>query len=130
MPVVLGESDPGITDASRAATGIDEVLQIMTVRSMSDLPVRGSVSSGNSFRTSTTSPARSPHAAMITMSTSAFRLIECWRTVFPAPKGPGVQKVPPFATGKKVSTVLILVGSVSEGFRRSAKQSIGRFTGQ
>ena len=51
------------TDASRAATGMEEVLQMMIVRSMSVLPVRGSGSSGNSRSISTTSPARSPHAA-------------------------------------------------------------------
>ena len=59
------------TDASREATGIEDVLQMITVRSMSFLPVRGSSSSGNSFSISTTSPARSPHAADTTMSTFA-----------------------------------------------------------
>ena len=56
------------TDASREATGMEDVLQMMTVRSMRDLPVRGSVSWGNSFSVSTTSPARSPHAAEMTTS--------------------------------------------------------------
>ena len=59
------------TDASRDATGIDDVLQMMIVRCISDLPVFGSMISGNSFSVSTTSPARSPHAAEITMSTFA-----------------------------------------------------------
>ena len=44
---------------------------MMIVRFMSDWPVFGSTISGNSFRVSTTSPARSPHAAEITTSTFA-----------------------------------------------------------
>ena len=59
------------TDASREATGIDDVVQMMIVRFMSDWPVFGSMISGNSFRVSTTSPARSPHAAEMTISTFA-----------------------------------------------------------
>ena len=51
---------------------------MMTVRSISVRPVRGSVSSGNSRSVSTTSPARSPQAARTTMSTSAWRLVTCW----------------------------------------------------
>ncbi len=58
-------------DDSRAATGMDEVLQTMMVRSMSDPPVRGSMVSGYSVMVSTTSPARSPQAMMMTMSTEA-----------------------------------------------------------
>ena len=50
---------------------MDEVLQMIIVRFMSDWPVLGSISSGNSFSVSTTSPARSPHAAEMTMSTFA-----------------------------------------------------------
>ena len=50
---------------------MDDVLQMMIVRFMSDWPVFGSTISGNSFRVSTTSPARSPHAADITISTFA-----------------------------------------------------------
>ncbi len=79
------------TDASRAATGMELVLQMITVRSMRLRPVRGSVSTGNSRRVSTTSPARSPHAAMMTTSTSACRLTSCCSTVLPAPNGPGMQ---------------------------------------
>ena len=70
---------------------MEEVLQMMMVRSISERPVRGSVSSGNSVSVSTTSPARSPQAAIITMSTSAYFEVVCCSTVFPAPKGPGVQ---------------------------------------
>lgn len=51
---------------------MEEVLQMMMVRSIRERPVRGSTSSGNSFSTSTTSPARSPQAATMTTSTSAF----------------------------------------------------------
>ena len=99
---------------------MDEVLQMMMVRSISERPVRGSVSSGNSLSTSTTSPARSPQAATMTMSTSAFFASMCCSTVLPAPKGPGTQKVPPLATGRKVSMQRILVTSVSSGRRRSS----------
>ena len=108
------------TDASRAATGMEEVLQMMMVRSIRERPVRGSVSSGNSVSTSTTSPARSPQAATMTMSTSAFLASMCCSTVLPAPKGPGTQKVPPLATGRKVSTQRSWVTSVSSGRRRSS----------
>ena len=79
------------TEASRAATGIELVLQMITVRSMRLRPVRGSVSTGNSRSVSTTSPARSPHAATMTTSASACRLMSCCRTVLPAPNGPGMQ---------------------------------------
>ena len=51
---------PVKTDASRAATGMLEVLAISTVRSMSGRPDLGSVSSGNSSRTSVISLPRSP----------------------------------------------------------------------
>ena len=40
-------------------------------------------------------------------------------TVFPAPNGPGIQYVPPFATGKNVSISLVFVTIVSVGARRS-----------
>ena len=108
------------TDASRAATGMEEVLQMMMVRSIRERPVRGSTSSGNSFSTSTTSPARSPQAATMTMSTSAFLASMCCSTVLPAPKGPGTQKVPPLATGRNVSMERSLVTKVSSGRRRSS----------
>ena len=51
---------PVKTDASRAATGMLEVLAISTVRSMSGRPDFGSVSSGNSSSTSVISLPRSP----------------------------------------------------------------------
>ena len=59
------------TDASREATGMDDVLHMMMVRFISDWPVFGSMISGNSLSVSTTSPARSPQAAEITISTFA-----------------------------------------------------------
>ena len=68
-----------------------EVLQMMIVRSIRLRPVRGSISSGKSRSVSTTSPARSPQAAMITTSTSAWREVICCSTVLPAPNGPGMQ---------------------------------------
>ncbi|GAG58151.1 unnamed protein product [marine sediment metagenome] len=87
-----------LTDMTNFADSLKEiaitmelVLQIMIVLSIRDFPVRGSINSGNSIKVSTTSPARSPQAAMMTISTSAFRLVICWRTVLPAPNGPGIQ---------------------------------------
>ena len=46
--------------ASRAATGMFEVLAMITVRSASGRPVRGSSSCGNSSSTSAISLPRSP----------------------------------------------------------------------
>ena len=93
---------------------------MIIVRSIRLRPVRGSVSSGNSRSVSTTSPARSPQAATSTMSTSAYLLVICCRTVLPAPNGPGMQYTPPRATGKNVSMIRTFVTSGSSGFRRSA----------
>ena len=93
---------------------------MISVRSIRLLPVRGSVSSGNSRRVSTTSPARSPHAATSTTSTSACLLVICCNTVLPAPNGPGMQYTPPRATGKNVSMMRTFVTSGSVGRRRSA----------
>ena len=53
------------------ANGKDVKVQMMIVRFISDWPVFGSLISGNSFSVSTTSPARSPHAAEMTTSTFA-----------------------------------------------------------
>ena len=78
---------------------------MMIVRSISEPPVRGSLVSGYSWMVSTTSPARSPQAMMITTSTVALRAIRLCSTVLPAPKGPGMQPVPPRATGKKASMI-------------------------
>ena len=66
----------------------------------------------------------------MTTSTCAKREVVCWSTVLPAPNGPGMQYVPPRATGKKVSIVRICVTIVFSGRRRSAKQEIGILTGQ
>ena len=96
------------------------VLQMMMVLSIKERPVLGSVSSGNSRSVSTTSPARSPQAARITMSTSALRLVTCCRTVLPAPKGPGMQYVPPREIGKNVSMILVWVTIGSRGRSLSA----------
>ncbi|OPZ77360.1 MAG: hypothetical protein BWY79_01206 [Actinobacteria bacterium ADurb.Bin444] len=102
---------------------------MMTVRSISGFPVRGSSNSGNSRRVSTTSPARSPQAAMMTTSASAWRLVSCCNTVLPAPNGPGMQYVPPLATGTSVSRMRILVTNCSVGRNRSAYARMGRLTG-
>ena len=94
-------------------------MQTIMVLSIRGIPVKGSRISGNSLIVSTTSPALSPQAATITMSTFALRLVICCNTVLPAPKGPGIQYVPPFATGNSVSIILILVISGSAGFSLS-----------
>jgi len=92
---------------------MDEVLQMMIVRSMSDPPVRGSCISGYSWIVSTTSPARSPQAMMMQMSIVERRAIRLCRTVLPAPKGPGMAAVPPRAMGRKVSMMrwVVVIGS-------------------
>ena len=92
-------------DASRAATGMSEVLAISTVRFIRVSPVRGSTSSGNSRSTSVISLPRSPQPIYTTMSTSDHLARACCITVLPEPKGPGMAAVPPLATGKKVSTM-------------------------
>ena len=60
---------------------------------------------------STTSPARSPQAMMITMSTDECRAIRLCNTVLPAPNGPGMHAVPPNATGNNVSMIRCVVVS-------------------
>ena len=75
---------------------------MITVLSIREPPL-GSDIFGNSVMVSTTSPARSPQATITTISTSLNREIKLCRTVLPAPKGPGIQAVPPRATGKNVS---------------------------
>ena len=62
----------GAEVAKMTEKDMEDVLQMMIVLSIRDLPVLGSSSSGNSFRISTTSPARSPQAATITISASPF----------------------------------------------------------
>src|SRR2546430_13270934 len=84
---------------------MDEVLQMMMVRSISEPPVFGSTSFGNSEMVSTTSPARSPQATTTTTSTAECREIKFCRTVFPGPNGAGIHPVPPRAIGKKVSMI-------------------------
>ena len=43
----------------------------------------------------------------------------CCKTVLPAPKGPGEQKVPPLITGNCVSKIRIPVSIISDGFNLS-----------
>ena len=92
-----------------------DVLQMMIVRSMSLCPVRGSTSSGNSLKISTTSLARSPQATMMMMSASACFEMACWSTVLPAPNGPGMKPVPPSAIGLKVSMARTPVSMTRDG---------------
>ncbi len=106
---------PVYTDASRAATGMFDVLQMMIVRSMSLCPVRASTNSGNSAKISTTSFARSPHATMMITSASACFDMACCSTVLPAPKGPGMKPVPPSAMGLKVSMARTPVSITRDG---------------
>ena len=56
--------------------------------------------SGQLVPLAVTSAARSPQAAIMTMSTSANRLVNWCNTVLPAPKGPGMQYVPPREIGR------------------------------
>ena len=116
-------------DASRAATGIDDVLQMMIVRSSSFPPVRGSSMCENSVIVSSTSPARSPQATTITTSTAEYRAINPCSTVLPAPNGPGMQAVPPRAIGKKVSISRMVVTSGSAENCRSLIESIAQEEG-
>ena len=76
-----------------------------TVRFIRLLPVRGSVSSGNSRSTSVISLPRSPQPTYTTMSTSDHLASWCWTTVLPEPKGPGTAAVPPLAMGNMVSMI-------------------------
>ena len=90
-------------EASRAATGMSEVLAISTVRSISGRPVLGSVSAGNSLSTSVISLPRSPQPMYTTTSASAHLASWCWVTVLPLPNGPGIAATPPFASGNRQS---------------------------
>ncbi len=88
---------------------------MITVRSISVPWPDGSGWLGNSVIVSTTSPARSPQATTMTMSTAEKREIGDCSTVFPAPKGPGMQPMPPRAIGKNVSISRMVVISGSDG---------------
>jgi len=103
------------TEASRAATGILEVLATIMVLSVSLRPVWGSSSLGNSVKISTTSLALSPQAAITTMSASACLEIACCSTVFPVPKGPGMKPVPPSTIGLAMSMIRTPVSSSRKG---------------
>ena len=73
------------------------------VRSMSDLPVRGSWIFGNSVSTSVISLPRSPHPMYTMMSASHHLASACWVIVLPVPKPPGMAAVPPRDRGKNTS---------------------------
>lgn len=109
------------TDASRAATGMEEVLQMMMVRSIRERPVRGSTSSGNSFSTSTTSPARSPQAGHdddVHIGVLGLHVLQ--HRLAGARRGRARRRCPPLATGRNVSMERSLVTRVSSGRRRSS----------
>lgn len=84
-------------EASRAATGILEVLATRAVRFMIDsvIPSISTVSSGKSLNTSDISLPRSPQPTY--MMTSEFEYLDkAWEmTVLPQPKAPGMAVVPP-----------------------------------
>ncbi len=117
------------TEASRAATGMLDVLAIIIVLSINFFPVRGSSSSGNSANISTTSFARSPHAAIITISASACLEIACCKTVLPVPKGPGINPVPPSVIGLRVSIQRTPVSSNLKGRGFSLNPPTATLTG-
>ena len=68
---------PVYTDASRAATGMFDVLAIMTVRFISGFPVLGSIRWGNSSNTSVISLPRSPHPMYTTSWASEYFARDC-----------------------------------------------------
>ena len=106
-----------------------EVLQTMIVRSISLRPVRGSSSSGNSVKISTTSFARSPQATLMMRSAPAFFASACWSTVLPQPNGPGMNPVPPSAIGLSVSIVRTPVSIALNGRGLLLYPRISRLTG-
>ena len=102
---------------------------MMVVRSISFRPVRGSSSSGNSVKISTTSLALSPQAAMTTISASACLEMACCRTVLPLPKGPGMKPVPPSTIGLSVSMTRTPVSKSLKGRGFSRYVFTASFTG-
>ena len=101
----------------------------VNVLSISERPVRGSTSSGNSVNISTTSLARSPQAAMTITSASPCLAMACWSTVLPHPNGPGINPVPPSAIGLKVSMHLTPVSITRQGRGFSLYALMATFTG-
>ena len=93
-----------------------DVLAIRTVLFIKLSPVLGSLSSGNSLRTSVISFPRSPQPTYTTISVSPHLATWCWTTVLPAPNGPGTAAAPPLATGKNVSITLWPVVIGASGF--------------
>ena len=85
--------------ASRAITGMFEVLAISTVRSSSGRPSRGSTRKRNSCSTSASSLPRSPQATYTITSASHHFAICCKTIVLPVPKPPGTAAVLPCAIG-------------------------------
>jgi len=89
-------------EASRAATGMLDVLATRQVRSIAlyDTPSMIVSNSGKSFNTSAISFPRSPHPTYTMMSELDYLESDCEMTVLPQPNAPGTALVPPNTEGK------------------------------
>jgi len=89
-------------EASRAATGMLDVLATRQVRSIAlyDTPSMRVSNSGKSFNTSAISFPRSPHPTYTMMSELDYLESDCEMTVLPQPNAPGTALVPPNTEGK------------------------------
>ena len=105
--------------ASRAATGMLDVLAMRTVRCISGFLEYGSSSDGNSSSTWVISLPRSPHPMYTTTLASLHLASWCCVTVLPVPNPPGIAATPPLEMGKSPSMTLCPVTSGSSGSRRS-----------
>ena len=92
---------------------------MITVRSISGRPLRGSSSRGSSSSTSAISLPRSPQPTYTMMSASLHLASDCCSTVLPVPKLPGIAARPPRAIGNSVSRMRC---PVIIGLRRSGKR--------
>ena len=92
-------------EASRAATGMLEVLATRQVRFMMpiSLPFSSVFSSGNSYSTSAISLPRSPQPTYTMQFVLAYFDSAWLMTVLPQPNAPGMQHVPPSTDGNSVS---------------------------
>ena len=88
---------------------------MITVRSASGRPVRGSSSCGNSSSTSAISLPRSPQPTYTITSASHHLASASCSTVLPVPKPPGSAARPPRATGNSVSRMRwpVIIGALA-----------------
>ena len=110
-------------DASRAATGMLEVLAMRVVRSVMGLPLFGSSSSLNSFSTCVISLPRSPQPTYTMMSASHHLASWCCVIVLPVPKPPGTAAAPPLAMGNRLSMTR---WPVTSGRLMASRRATGR----